>query len=81
MGSGDNSTNLLLWPRASGIVLLSNISKSLGNAQATDRKYKIEIKIGKPLPPSYEKLKERYETDNRLRCLTVFILGRSPSQS
>jgi hypothetical protein len=39
------------------------------------------IKIDKPLPPGYEKLKERYETDNRLRCLTIFILGAGPSQS
>jgi hypothetical protein len=41
----------------------------------------IEIKVDKPLPPGYEKLKECYETDYRLRCLTVFILGPGQSQS
>jgi hypothetical protein len=37
--------------------------------------------VDKALPPGYEKLKQCYETDNRLRCLTVFILEPGQSQS
>jgi hypothetical protein len=41
----------------------------------------IEIKVDKALPPSDEKLKQCRETDNRLRCLTIFILEPGQSQN